>query len=70
MIAHVVRGIANAIPAVLGVILVVFVLLHLSGDPTQILLPMNAPPEQRAAFRKAYGLDRPVLVHTRAMWRT
>ncbi len=62
MIAHVVRGIAHAIPAVLGVILVVFVLLHLSGDPTQILLPMNAPPEQRAAFRKAYGLDRPVLV--------
>jgi peptide/nickel transport system permease protein len=62
VIAHVVRGLVHAIPAVLGVILVVFLLLHLSGDPTQILLPMNAPPEQRAAFRHAYGLDRPILV--------
>jgi peptide/nickel transport system permease protein len=42
--------------------LVVFVLLHLSGDPTYILLPADSTPEQRTAFRAAYGLDRPLVV--------
>jgi ABC-type dipeptide/oligopeptide/nickel transport system permease component len=46
---------------VLGVIFVVFLLLHLSGDPSQILLPVESTAQQRAAFREAYGLDRPFL---------
>jgi peptide/nickel transport system permease protein len=62
MTFYFVRGVLQAIPAVLGVILVVFVLLQLSGDPTYILLPPEATPEQRAAFRHAYGLDRPVVI--------
>jgi peptide/nickel transport system permease protein len=62
MLAHLIRGAALAVPAVLGVVFVVFLLLHLSGDPSQILLPVEATPEQRAAFRAAYGLDRPFLV--------
>ena len=40
----------------------VFVLLHLSGDPTYILLAPEATAEQRAAFRNQYGLDRPLPV--------
>jgi peptide/nickel transport system permease protein len=60
--AHLIRGAAQAVPAVLGVIFVVFLLLHLSGDPAQIMLPAEATAEQRAAFRQAYGLDRPFLV--------
>jgi peptide/nickel transport system permease protein len=52
----------QTVPALLGVILIVFVLLHLSGDPSYILLPVEATAEQRAAFRQAYGLDRPLLV--------
>jgi peptide/nickel transport system permease protein len=60
--AHLARGAAQAVPAVLGVIFVVFLLLHLSGDPTQILLPLESTAEQRAAFRRAYGLDQPFLM--------
>jgi peptide/nickel transport system permease protein len=60
--AHLIRGAAQAVPAVLGVVFVVFLLLHLSGDPTQIMLPLEATAEQRAAFRRAYGLDQPFLV--------
>jgi ABC-type dipeptide/oligopeptide/nickel transport system permease component len=52
----------QAVPAVLGIILVVFVLLQLSGDPSYILLPAESTAEQRAAFRQAYGLDRPLLI--------
>ncbi len=62
MVTYVVRGVLQIIPAVLGVTLIVFVLLHLSGDPTYILLPADSTPEQRMAFRAAYGLDRPLVV--------
>jgi peptide/nickel transport system permease protein len=62
MIRHVVRRSLRAAAALVGVIAVVFVLLHLSGDPSYILLPLEAGPEQRAIFRQQYGLDRPLVV--------
>src|SRR5918992_1620974 len=62
MIRHVVRRSLRAVAALVGVIAVVFVLVHLSGDPSYILLPLEASPEQRAAFRHQYGLDRPLVV--------
>jgi peptide/nickel transport system permease protein len=62
MVLHVVRRSARAVAALVGVVAVVFVLLHLSGDPTYILLPLEAGEEQRAAFRHQYGLDRPLVV--------
>lgn len=38
----------------------VFILIRLSGDPTQLLLPPDATPGDRAAFRRAHGLDQPL----------
>src|SRR5688572_24032766 len=52
----------QAVPSLLGVTLIAFVLLQLSGDVTQLLLPMEASEEVRADFRRAYGLDRPIPV--------
>jgi peptide/nickel transport system permease protein len=37
-----------------------FVVLRLSGDPAQIILGPEAPPEMIAAFRKTWGLDDPI----------
>jgi peptide/nickel transport system permease protein len=37
-----------------------FVVLRMSGDPAQIILGPEAPPEAIAAFRKAWGLDDPI----------
>jgi peptide/nickel transport system permease protein len=37
-----------------------FIVLRLSGDPAQIILGPEAPPEVVAAFRKAWGLDDPI----------
>jgi peptide/nickel transport system permease protein len=62
MIRHVLRRSMRAVAALVGVIAVVFVLLHLSGDPAYILLPLEASDEQRALFRSEYGLDRPLVV--------
>jgi len=39
---------------------VAFLLVSLSGDPAFILLTPEAGEEQRAAFRKLYGLDQPL----------
>src|SRR4051794_21618059 len=52
----------QAIPALIGVSLVAFVLLYSTGDPTYVLLPPEAAPEQRQVFREAYGLNDPLMV--------
>lgn len=62
MSRYVVGRILQAIPTLLGVTVIVFLLLQLSGDPASILLPMDASDADRAAFRAAYGLDRPIPV--------
>jgi len=54
------RRVLRAVAALVVVTAVVFALLHFSGDPTYILLAPEASPEQRAAFRAEYGLDRPL----------
>jgi len=36
--------------------------MHLGGDPVAVLLPLDTPPEQIAAFRHEMGFDRPVPV--------
>lgn len=40
---------------------VIFVLIHLSGDPTQGFLPPGASPEVREATRARLGLDQPLI---------
>jgi peptide/nickel transport system permease protein len=60
VIRYVVQRLIQAVPALLGVTLIVFVLVQLSGDPASILLPTEASEEQRQEFRRAYGLDQPL----------
>ena len=52
----------QALVVIWGVSLFVFVLTHLSGDPTSLLLPPNASQEERARFRQQMGFDRPLPV--------
>jgi len=46
----------------LGVSAVVFLILHLTGDPALLLLPPDATAEDLAKFRQAMGFDDPVAV--------
>ena len=46
---------------VLSVVVVVFVLTRLIGDPVRVMLPLEATAEQRAAFEQQLGLDRPIV---------
>ncbi|WP_414475560.1 ABC transporter permease [Microvirga sp. M2] len=60
MINYVIWRILQMIPILLGVTLIVFVLLRVSGDPVLLMLGEDAQPEQAEALRLALGLDRPL----------
>ena len=62
MRGYVVGRLLQAAVALLGVTSVAFLLVSLSGDPAFILLTPDAGDEQRAAFRRIYGLDQPLPV--------
>ncbi|MCC7367398.1 MAG: ABC transporter permease [Chloroflexi bacterium] len=53
---------SQAVFVVFGVSLLSFMLVHLTGDPAALLLPLDASQEDRDRFRAAMGLDRPLLV--------
>lgn len=52
----------QTVPTLLGVTIVVFVIVRMTGDPAAILLPSEAPPEAVAEFRRRNGLDQPLIV--------
>lgn len=55
------RTIASAVSLV-GLIVLVFFLSRLTGDPTTLYLPVDASLESREAFRELHGLNDPLLV--------
>ena len=60
MTTYLLRRLVHAISVVLVVSFLVFVLLHLGGDPAGMLLPMEATPEDLVRLREQLGLDRPL----------
>ncbi|MBD8665704.1 ABC transporter permease [Rhizobium sp. CFBP 8752] len=52
--------IIRALIVLISTVTVVFVVLRLSGDPAQQMLPDTASPEALAAFRAKWGLDRTI----------
>jgi ABC-type dipeptide/oligopeptide/nickel transport system permease component len=41
---------------------IVFVILHISGDPLALLMPQDAPPSDIEEMRRSLGLDKPLVV--------
>ena len=62
MTAFFVRRIAGAFGVVAGVAVVVFIILHLTGDPAAAMMPLESTQAEIAAFRHAQGFDRPLWV--------
>jgi len=60
--AYLARRLVIMVISLLGATVVAFFVLHMTGDPTNLLLPDDALPEEREAFRKQMGFDRPLIV--------
>jgi peptide/nickel transport system permease protein len=62
MLRFLATRLARAALTIAMVVTFAFVVLRLSGDPAQIIMGADAPPEAVEAFRAAWGLDEPILV--------
>jgi peptide/nickel transport system permease protein len=62
MLIFILRRLYQALFVLLGVMTIVFFLLHLSGDPTQLLLPIDATSQERSAYRESMGFNDPLPV--------
>ena len=62
MKSYILRRLWQAVLVLFGVSVVVFAILHLTGDPAALLLPPDATAEDIARFRKAMGFDDPWIV--------
>ena len=61
MLTYLLRRILIAVPTLLGVVLLVFLMVRLApGDPAILLAGEFATPETLEAIRTRYGLDRPL----------
>jgi peptide/nickel transport system permease protein len=61
MTALVIRRLMRVVVVCVGVQLVTFLILQVSGDPVSLVMP-EAPESDRAVLRKALGLDQPLTV--------
>jgi peptide/nickel transport system permease protein len=52
----------RAAVTIVMVVTFAFVVLRLSGDPAQIIMGADAPPEAVEAFRRAWGLEEPLWI--------
>ena len=62
MIAYLARRALGALWALIGVAIVVFLILHLTGDPATVMMPPESTRAEIDAFRHAQGFDRPLIV--------
>ena len=62
MTVYLLRRLYQALIVFFVVTLIVFVVLHISGDPIELLMPPDATPGDLEAMRRTLGLDKPLPV--------
>lgn len=63
MLSYLVRRLLGAIPLLLGILTLIFFIVHLApGDPTDQFISPNVSPEVAAQMRRNFGLDQPLHV--------
>ena len=55
-----VQRLLQTVPTILGITVITFLVLRLSGDPAFMVLGETATPEAVATYRSQHGLDRPL----------
>jgi ABC-type dipeptide/oligopeptide/nickel transport system permease component len=62
LVGYLARRAIGALWALIGVAIVVFLILHMTGDPAVVMMPPESTKAEIDAFRHAQGFDRPLLV--------
>lgn len=62
MFIYFMQRLGLAFTLMMGVLMLVFFMVRVTGDPVSLMLSREATDEQRAAFRAEYGLDRPLII--------
>jgi peptide/nickel transport system permease protein len=57
-----IRRVVQGFLVIFGVTVMVFVFTRMVGDPVKVMLPLEASPQERAAFKHQLGLDRSIPV--------
>ncbi len=60
MTAYIIHRLLQSIVVIFGVVVLVFVIMQLTGDPAALMLPPNALPEDIERLQFLYGLDKPL----------
>jgi peptide/nickel transport system permease protein len=59
---YILKRLGEAVLVCFGISVITFLLLHVAGDPVQLLLSIEAKAEDAAVLRKSLGLDRPLYI--------
>lgn len=59
---YILKRLLQSIITLLGITVIVFIILHLTGDPTRLLLPLEASAEDIALVRHQMGFDKPLYI--------
>jgi peptide/nickel transport system permease protein len=62
MLKYIISRIVNSIALLFGVLFIVFILLHITGDPVSLMVSRQASPEEIAQLREELGFNRPLVV--------
>lgn len=62
MLRFLLRRLYQAVFVIVGVMVIVFVILHLTGDPASLLMPPGSSEQDLQVIRRQYGLDKPLPV--------
>ncbi|WGF87935.1 ABC transporter permease [Marinivivus vitaminiproducens] len=62
MASYLINRALHSIVSVLGLLVLVFFLARLTGDPSYLFLPLDASPEARQEFAQLHGFDQPLYI--------
>ena len=62
MLAYILRRLIGALYVLIGVATIVFIIVHLTGDPAAVMMPPESTASDLADFRHLHGFDRPLIV--------
>jgi len=62
VLSYVASKLLESLALIVGVLVLVFFLVRLTGDPVALMVPKDAPQEQRETFARMMGLDQPLPV--------